>query len=268
MNNDKITFSFGKNWDDFVHSCLNEERILEAIKSLSNFMGLQTLEGMTFLDIGCGSGLFSLAAYRMGAAKIVSFDFDPLSVKCCEYLIEREGNPEGWTVHIGSVLDKSFLATLGQADIVYSWGVLHHTGKMWDAIENTTQLIKPGGLMFIALYNKVEGFPGSETWLELKRAYNASPAPVKFAMEYGFIALVIIKMLITFRNPFSEIGNCKSNRGMSFRTDIRDSLGGYPYEYAFPGEIVKYCENLGLEVIKSKTVNDLSLNEFVFRRKN
>jgi 2-polyprenyl-6-hydroxyphenyl methylase/3-demethylubiquinone-9 3-methyltransferase len=263
----KITFSFGKNWDDFVRHRLNDDRIEEAKKSLKDFLGLRSLRGMTFLDIGCGSGLFSLAAHRMGAKKIVSFDLDPFSVACCGYLREKEGNPENWIVSSGSVLDESFLRSIQKADIVYSWGVLHHTGNMWQAIRNAAELVKPGGLFFIAIYNKVTGPFGSYSWLRLKRIYNESPSILKWFIEYSFISLIILKMLFTLKNPISEINNYKKNRGMSFRTDIKDSLGGYPYEFANDGEVFSFCKReFGFVLENMRTVNNLSLNEFLFRK--
>ena len=266
MGDAKITFSFGKNWYAFVHSYLNDERIREASKSLSDFLGLQTLEGMTFLDVGCGSGLFSLAAYRLGASAIVSFDFDPFSVKCCEYLKEKEGSPANWTVTKGSILDDDFLGNINKADVVYSWGVLHHTGNMWQAIRNASKLVIPGGLFFIAVYNRVGGPFGSKTWLELKRVYNRSPRIIKWVIEYSFISLIILKMLVTLKNPASEIKNYQKNRGMNFITDIKDSLGGYPYEYADAGEVFRFCkQEFGFVLENMRTVNDLGLNEFLFR---
>jgi len=267
MGKDKITFSFGENWHDFVHSHLNEERIREAVSSLSEFFGMQRLDGLSFIDIGCGSGLFSLAAYRLGASKIVSFDLDPFSVKCCEYLKEKEGNPANWTVAAGSILDESFLKEIEKADIVYSWGVLHHTGNMWKTIRNAAGFVKPSGLFFIAIYNRVEGPFGSKTWLRLKRIYNKSPKIIKGILEYSFISLIVLKMLMTLKNPISEIKNYKKKRGMSFWTDIKDSLGGYPYEFASPEEVFRFCrQELGFILENMKTVNNLSLNEFLFRR--
>lgn len=267
MDNTKITFSFGRNWDDFVRYRLNDGRIQEAMKALAEFIGMKRLDGLRFLDVGCGSGLSSLAAYRMGASKVIGFDLDPFSVKSCEYLREREGNPENWIVSTGSILDESFLKTIEKADIVYSWGVLHHTGNMWQAIMNAAKLVEPGGLFFIAIYNKVGGAFGSKTWLRLKRIYNNSSRIVKAIIEYSFISLIVLKMLITLRNPLLEINNYKKNRGMSFRTDIRDSLGGYPYEYASAEEVFNFCKKeLGFTLENIKIVNSLSLNEFLFRK--
>lgn len=267
MHRDKITFSFGKNWVDFVNYYLNEDRIKEAMSSLSRFLGLQKLDGLSFLDIGCGSGLFSLAAFRLGASKIVSFDLDPFSVRCCKYLREKEGNPADWTVSEGSILDESFLNRIKKADIVYSWGVLHHTGNMWQAIRNAAKLVKPGGLLYIAIYNKVEGSFGSRTWLELKRFYNTKSKAGKIIIEYVFVSMIVLKMLATLKNPFSVIRKYREKRGMSFIIDVRDSLGGYPYEYASSGEIFNFCrKEFGFTLENLKTVNSLSLNEFLFKK--
>ncbi len=105
----KERFSFGKNWSHFL-TTLNDDRIKEAEKSLREKLGLESLEGKIFLDVGSGSGLFSLAAYRLGA-KVSSFDYDQDSVNCTKYLKEKYANTDNrWTVEQGSALDKEFLA--------------------------------------------------------------------------------------------------------------------------------------------------------------
>ena len=123
----KRRFAFGKNWRNFVKH-VDGDRISEAENSLRAMLDVERLDGMRFLDIGSGSGLFSVAAHRLGAT-VVSFDFDPQSVESTK-LLKKEystGNTE-WTIREGSALDAGFLDGLGKYDIVYSWGVLHHTG--------------------------------------------------------------------------------------------------------------------------------------------
>lgn len=142
-------FSFGQNWSRFVRENLDRDRVETAKQSLKNFLGLETLEGKTFLDIGCGSGLFSLAAFELGASRIVSFDYDKDSLACCRLLHERASEPSNWLILQGSALDIGFLDSLGKFDIIYSWGVLHHTGAMWQAIENASLCIKEDGLFFL-----------------------------------------------------------------------------------------------------------------------
>ena len=150
-------FEFGKNWQRYLRH-LSEERIQEAAKSLSTTLGLPDLREKTFLDIGSGSGLFSLAAMRLGAKKVHSFDYDPESVACAQELKGRYfSQSNNWTIDQGSVLDFPYLSGLGQFDVVYSWGVLHHTGNMWVALENAVHPVAPNGWFLIALYNE-QGF--------------------------------------------------------------------------------------------------------------
>ncbi len=94
-------FEFGKNWNSFL-SVLNEERISQAQASLREMLGCEGLQGKTCLDIGSGSGLFSLAARRLGAT-VCSVDYDPQSVACTEEMCFRYFPEDpGWSVEQGS----------------------------------------------------------------------------------------------------------------------------------------------------------------------
>ncbi|MEO7660637.1 MAG: class I SAM-dependent methyltransferase, partial [Pyrinomonadaceae bacterium] len=151
-------FEFGKNWTAFL-SILDDERIANAEDSLKEMLECSDLQGRSFLDIGSGSGLFSLAARRLGA-RVHSFDFDSNSFACTKELRNRYfPDDKNWRVEQGSALDADYLASLGKFDIVYSWGVLHHTGEMWRALENAAIPTREGGKLFIAIYNDT----GSQT---------------------------------------------------------------------------------------------------------
>src|SRR3954447_19511694 len=169
-------FEFGKNWNRFLKG-LNEERIQAAETSLKQMLCETSLGGKSFLDIGSGSGLFSLAARRLGA-RVHSFDFDPKSVACTRELRKNYfGENDSWQVQEASALDTNFMNTLGQYDIVYSWGVLHHTGNLWLAMENAQARVAPGGKLFIALYNDT----GSQSarWYWIKKTYCGLPGVLK-----------------------------------------------------------------------------------------
>lgn len=258
-----VTFSFGKNWQDFVHSSLTPARIQAAKERLVEFLELPNLTGKHFLDVGCGSGLSSLAAYELGAQRIVSFDLDPYSVSTTLRLKQFVENPEHWTVLQGSILDQGFLQTIEKADIVYSWGVLHHTGRMWEALANTANLVDENGLLYVALYTTTTKSP---FWLRVKKKYNQTSLLGKRFMEYQFIALHLLKLVLFSRkNPIRYIQEYHNNRGMSYRHDVRDWLGGYPYEDAKIEEVLRYGrKQLDLELINLKTGE--ANTEYLFRR--
>lgn len=260
-------FSFGKNWSQFLGT-LDEERFKVAEESLTDFLGTKSLKGMTFLDIGSGSGLFSHAAFRLGAEKVVSVDVDRFSVQCTRFLHEKAGSPPNWEVHEGSILIPSFMSTLGTFDIVYSWGVLHSTGRMWESIENAGNLVKEGGCLYISIYNKVEGVFGSKTWLLITRFYNWAPGLVKRLIEVALMGGTIIYYLGKLQNPIKVIRHYKSRRGMDWRTDIIDWLGKYPYEYATVEEMFKFVKSRmpDFQLANIKTTNGLATNWFLFRR--
>jgi 2-polyprenyl-6-hydroxyphenyl methylase/3-demethylubiquinone-9 3-methyltransferase len=256
-------FTFGSNWASFLET-LNDARIAQAEQSLKDMLRVDSLEGLRFLDAGSGSGLFSLAAKRLGA-QVVSFDFDPQSVACTAEL-RRRYFPESssWSVQQASVLDRDFLKTLGQFDVVYSWGVLHHTGRMWDALANVEPLVKPGGRLFIALYND-EGFK-SRVWTWIKKFYCSGLVGrwlVKAAFLPLFTSVAIAKSIVTRRNYFTDY---KNRRGMSVYHDWIDWIGGYPFEVAKVEEILEFYRPHGFTVDNLRTTNRLGCNQFVFVR--
>lgn len=268
------SFEFGKNWWQFTRKFLSQESIEEAKKSILEFCHEYSLKGKSFVDVGCGSGLFSLAAYQLGASKILSFDIDPFSVNCCQYLREEAGNPSFWEVVTGSILDESFVIKLGKYDFVYSWGVLHHTGKMWTAIANTSKLVGPDGLLYLAIYNKADGFAiypdgrlgSSWLWSKIKKNYLALPSLLQNSIDYGLMSLLIIIYLVTLNNPIRKIRSHKELRGMSWRIDIKDWLGGYPYEYASVSEVFSFVKKLGFTLENLKNNNGLRNNEYLFKK--
>ncbi|HAZ28772.1 MAG TPA: class I SAM-dependent methyltransferase [Candidatus Magasanikbacteria bacterium] len=265
---DKITFSFGKNWEHFLKT-LTDEKISIAASSIKNFMGVDHFQDKRVLDIGCGSGIFSYVMFQMRAKEIVSFDVDPFSVKCGEYMKQKAGNPSNWTVCHGSVLDKTFLSPLGTFDLVYSWGVLHHTGNMWQAIENAAHLVNEGGFFYIALYNNIGGVLGSRFWLGVKKFYNKHPFFGKYVIEPGYIVLCFLLNFFRLGTYIKQIMTYKKKRGMSWRRDVTDWLGGYPYEYANVEEVFTFMRSHfpDFQLVNIKSASGLANNWFLFQRK-
>ena len=274
-------FAFGKNWTEYVQKHLTPAAIATAQKALLDFVRLPSLAGMTVLDIGCGSGIHSLAAHRAGAAKVVSFDYDADSVSISRTLHVQEGSPATWTIEQGSVLDVAFMQSLGQFDLVYSWGVLHHTGDMMTALRNAAATIAPNGLFALALYsytayqnNTVFGQPTPEEWLVIKKNYVDGGSQVRRRLIREYI----------WRRYFSRAGGnpltlaaCawnlfsrwnaynKNSRGMNFFTDIKDWLGGWPMEFMSEKACLAFAKDAGLELLRMQTGRGNS--EYLFRPK-
>ncbi len=278
-------FAFGRNWSEYLR-VLTPDRITAAEQSLTAVFGHDGLRGKRFLDIGSGSGLFSLAAHRLGA-KVFSFDFDPDSVACTESLKQQsQTDVSSWHVERGSVLDGEYLESLGTFDIVYSWGVLHHTGAMWEAIERAAARVALGGQLWIALYNDQGAW--SRVWTAVKQWYNQAPrwlqplivwlVGIPWMASRGVSKVTAILLEALFRllsgqNPFtggprrSSAFASQKARGMHWYYDLVDWIGGFPFEVAKPGEVLDFLHARGFVLDRLTTCGgNLGCNEFVFRK--
>jgi len=269
---DATRFAFGRNWARFLRR-LDDRRIALAETSLQHLTGLPDLSGKTMLDVGSGSGLFSLAARRLGA-QVTSFDYDSDCVACTESLRERyEPGSSNWKVVRGSALDRSFMASLGQFDIVYSWGVLHHTGDLWAAVDNAASAVADGGQLCLALYNDQGG--ASRRWLKIKQLYNRLP----FVLRPLFVGAVMMPfeakwlLLHTLKGDlggyirawtgYAEL----SGRGMSYWHDWVDWVGGLPFEVAKPETVFDYLAHRHFSLERLTTCGGgHACNEYMFRR--
>jgi 2-polyprenyl-6-hydroxyphenyl methylase/3-demethylubiquinone-9 3-methyltransferase len=264
-------FEFGENWQRFL-SVLDERRIEEAERSLTATLGVANLEGREFLDAGSGSGLFSLAAMRLGAERVHSFDFDPSSVACTQELRRRFfPGDDRWTVEQGSVLDDGYLDSLGAFSVVYSWGVLHHTGEMWRAMGNVDRLVDAGGFLYISIYN--DQGRRSRVWRRLKRRYNALPrwlrGPFAFAVMgprelAGAAKALLLGRPLDYVRGWTEYHR---SRGMSRWHDIVDWIGGYPFEVAKPEQVFDFYRDRGYALTRLTTRGGgIACNEYLFRK--
>ena len=264
----EVRFQFGENWRGFLDR-LDEERIAEAELSLRTLLGVERLDGKSFLDIGSGSGLFSLAARRLGA-DVHSFDYDAQSVACTQTLRQRFFPEDArWRVERGSVLDPAFLESLGTFDIVYSWGVLHHTGAMMRAIELAASRVKPGGFFAVALYRKPRL---CWAWTIEKRWYaRASESAQRFARTC-YERAMHAAMAMSGQDFNAYVAGYRSNRGMDFHHNVHDWMGGYPYESITPGEVADVMKRLGFDHVRSNVrpyaigLFGSGCDEYVYRR--
>jgi 2-polyprenyl-3-methyl-5-hydroxy-6-metoxy-1,4-benzoquinol methylase len=260
-------FEFGENWTRFL-DVVNDTRIQKAEESLKEMLKVKTLRDQTFLDIGSGSGLFSLAARRLGA-RVHSFDYDKRSVACTLELKRRYCREDnGWTIEQGSALDEKYMKSLGQFDVVYSWGVLQHTGDMWKSLEYVVPMVKPRGALFLAIFNDQGG--ASRRWRVIKQLYNESPRVLRPLI---FVPIIMfyegryaIMDLLKGRNPLTPWIQIEDSRGMHKWYNWMDWIGGYPFEVAKPDDVFEFYRLRGFRLITLKTRNGRGCNEYVFEK--
>lgn len=234
-------FRFGENWADYS-ALIDDEAIQLAIDGLIKLVPLHALRGCRFLDIGCGSGLHALAAIRCGAREVVALDIDKDSVATTRRVLARYAPNAEVTVKEMSVFDPE-MAGLGRFDVVYSWGVLHHTGAMWKAIEVAARMVAPSGRFAVALYQKT---PMCGFWRLEKRVYLQLPHLAQVGIRKIYNAARLAYMLVRGTNPVSYVREY-NKRGMSFVHDAHDWLGGYPYESVHRDKTIAFMANMGFE---------------------
>lgn len=237
-------FAFGKNWLDYAKK-IDENRISQAVADLQRLSGRLRFDGLSFLDIGSGSGLHSLAAIRMGAARVIGVDIDDDSVAASRNTIAKFA-PDHINVRFDniSVFDMTE-DSYGNFDVIYSWGVLHHTGDMYRALTSAASLVTVNGLFMIALYRKT---PFCPMWRIIKQWYSsATPHAQRRAIQ---VRLILQRLLfrVKGRDLDEHIRTYSERRGMDFYNDIHDWMGGYPYESISPEECHTFFANLGFRL--------------------
>lgn len=253
-----MAFTFGQNWLAYSKT-LDEQRVDDATASVAALLGVTSLEGRRLLDVGAGSGLFSIAALRLGAREVVAIDRD---LDCLHAITTNAGRflapPQQARLRVqhADVLEAETLP-VGPFDVVYAWGSLHHTGALWRAIDNVTRLCGPGGHLALAIYNRTAFM---SQWHSLKRAYHAAPAFLRVGMVLALSLPRAVVRVARRRHPF------RVERGMNVWYDSIDWLGGLPYEAATCQEVIRRIESLGFSTTLVRPTRRHGCNEFVFCR--
>lgn len=265
-NRGNFGFTFGENWSRFSET-VDESSLLDAQESLANLISKDEIRSKKVCDVGSGSGIHALAFLTLGAKHVTCFDLDLNSVQTTQATLKKF-NKTQWSVTQRDIL-KTNSNDAESYDIVYSWGVLHHTGNLNLALNNTQDLCAPNGMLILALYRKTFFCP---FWKFVKRIYHVSPKWIRFSLDIFYILIFSMAMLFQGVNPFRYIRNYSKSRGMNFFTDVRDWLGGYPYESVSPQPLIELVESYGFIFEKGNISTDKwgflgsGCNEYVFRK--
>jgi len=258
-------FDFGSNWKRYSRQALTVQRVEAARQAFADLTQGIELKARTFLDVGFGQGLTSLCASSAGA-KVHCLDVNP---GCAEALALTSrffptSASDKLTLITDSILSETVVTDLleisdGGYDVVHSWGVLHHTGNLARAYANCAVLVRPGGYLIVAIYNRHWSSP---LWKQIKRLYCLLPSMGRKVLVVMFIPVIYLaKFLVTGKNPFEK------ERGMDFFFDVVDWVGGYPYEYASIQDVVNLAARNNLELIRVGPAGvPTGCNEFVFVR--
>ena len=262
---------FGKTWMP-VLTALTVPQIYHAERSLAARLHMDRLDRKSFLDIGSGSGLLSLAARRRGA-KVFSFDSDPQAVACARELRRRYFPDDAdWHIETGSVLDQDYLKNLGTFDIVFAENVLNHTSTMMQALENVKPLVAVGGQLHLSIYNDYQEI--SDRWDRLKRTYKTLPRPAAFLFGLGLIARSEAKPALahwrqrTLRHWLrSWVAYEDGTPGISRWHDWKEWLNAHPYERATVDDVVELYARHGFRLISTSPPRAIfDCASFVFHR--
>ncbi|HRO74661.1 MAG TPA: class I SAM-dependent methyltransferase [Crocinitomicaceae bacterium] len=264
---------FGNNFKDSLLTHFEEEQLHSSKEFILSYLELDDLSSKTYLDAGCGSGVFSVAAQQLGAV-VTAFDIDEVALENLHAVSEKFNVPiNAIKTMKGSILDEDFITYLGKFDIVLCWGVVHHCGEMWKGIENICNTVKDGGLIHFGIYNKADNFGfypdgrfgSSNFWKKIKKRYSKAPKFVQGIVDKLAVFGIFVIHLVSFKNPIKALRK-NERRGMNWQSDLKDWLIGYPYEYATPEEVIEFMKVRGFTLVKLKTNNGLLTNNYVFKK--
>lgn len=254
-----MRFDFGKNWQSYSHNALTPERIEQARQDFRQLVDGIDLQNKHFIDIGFGQGLSLIVASEMGASTL-GIDIDELNILALKTTLKLMGSTKLPKVQVESILNPSFVGeNKGRFDIVHSWGGLHHTGNMRQALVNSCSLVADNGYFICSIYNQ---HWSSFLWKGVKWSYNYMPPMLQPLMVWLFYPIIYLaKWIVTGKNPK------RKQRGMDFYHDVVDWVGGYPYEYASEHQIQKMVSEQGFKMLAVFPARvPTGANEYIFRK--
>lgn len=139
-----ITFGTREYFD-----AIERERYVEYAPWIKQTIGFDSYPGKRLLEVGFGTGT-DLLQFARGGAIVTGLDLTPRSIEIARRRFEVHGLNGEFT--IGDAENLSFPDA--SFDVVYSFGVLHHTPDTHRAIRELYRVLKPGGVAIVMLYHR------------------------------------------------------------------------------------------------------------------
>ena len=118
-------------------------------RPFSLFVDFDSLEGKDVLEVGCGSGI-AVQMFAEAGADVTAVDLTPWAVRTTRARLEAFGL--GGEVSEADAEDLPFKSD--SFDLVFSWGVIHHSSDMDRALAELVRVARPGAQVVLMVYNR------------------------------------------------------------------------------------------------------------------
>jgi ubiquinone/menaquinone biosynthesis C-methylase UbiE len=115
----------------------------------SAFVPFRELGGRDVLEVGCGSGI-AVQLFAEAGANVTAVDLTPWAVATTR----RRMDAFGLAADVREADGESLPFEDGSFDLVFSWGVIHHTTDMQAALGELIRVLRPGGRLVLMLYHR------------------------------------------------------------------------------------------------------------------
>jgi len=216
------------------------------------FLGPDDWEGLSVLDVGCGTGRNSLWPLKYGVREATAIDIDDSSLEVARHNLAQYPNA---TVLKRSAFDIGFE---DRFDLAFSIGVIHHLENPELALRQMVKAAKPGGRVLIWVY----GYENNE-WIvrfaDPLRMALFSRLPITLVHHLSLYPSVVLWVLLRLR--VGRLAYFEQLRTFSFRhvrSIVFDQMLPRIAHYWRRERVQDLMESAGLKNVRIEWVNQMS----------
>lgn len=158
-----VRAEFSREWFDEI-----DARFVDAARHFAHderpfgrIIPFDAITGKKVLEIGCGMGLHTELMARAGA-EVTALDISPKSVAATKARLALKG----LTADVREV-DAETLDIQNEYDLIWSWGVIHHSSRTGRVLRNLYGALKPGAQLRFMVYS----LDGAEAYAVMMSQY-------------------------------------------------------------------------------------------------